>query len=226
MLRPRAARATRWRSGWRGGEACRPRREVARTARSRVVSDVVDRRWRSALEISLRDRPSRRREHARPATGRSVERRVARASGPSTAQRAALTGRPSNGVLPAMRSLGVDPPRRRRRTAAGRRARRRSACRVSSPSTRAGFAASSANSRSSVTRPSRTSVSASGSSVSAPAMPGAASAKGRRFASGPRGSWPEHEHVDRAVARPRRARPGGRPRRAAAARGARRCGSR
>ena len=34
--------------------------------------------------------------------------------------------------------------------------------------------------------------SASASNVSAPAAPGAASAKGRRFSSGPRGSWPEH----------------------------------
>jgi hypothetical protein len=39
--------------------------------------------------------------------------------------------------------------------------------------------------------PSRTRLRVSGSSVSAPAMPGSASAKGRRLSSGPRGSWPE-----------------------------------
>ena len=62
---------------------------------------------------------------------------------------------------------------------------------ASTPRMREGLPLSSSNSRPMLTCPSRTSPSAIASSVSAPAIPGAASAKGRRLSSGPRGSWPE-----------------------------------
>jgi tetratricopeptide (TPR) repeat protein len=55
---------------------------------------------------------------------------------------------------------------------------------------RAGLRATRSKARGRSITPSRTSVSTMASSVSAPAMPGAASAKGRRLSSGPRGSWP------------------------------------
>ncbi len=67
------------------------------------------------------------------------------------------------------------------------------------PAICAGAAASKVNARGRSITPSRTSVSVIASSVSAPAMPGSASANGNRLSSGPRGSWPDAMTIDRSV---------------------------
>ena len=103
------------------------------------------------------------------------------------------TGTLSNGVLPAEAAMRVESTIQ---GASGSMKMRSAALPgaklpASTPRIRAGLADSRVISRLIDTWPSRTRLSERASKVSAPAMPGAASAKGRRLSSGPRGSWPE-----------------------------------